>query len=423
MRQITQLANRIRIVTQEFKQRDSAAIGVWIAAGGRYEAQENKGVAHFLEHMAFKGSDKYSCDDTKQLIEGVGGNVNAFTAEEETCYYAKVPAKHLKQTFDVLSDITFFPKIMPKDVEKERAVILEEIKMYHDQPQYYVMELLEELLWPHHPLGQNLAGTMASVGGMSTAQLKTFQKAYYLPSNTVISACGPIKHEDIVQWVRTKLGRLNGPQGPDYIPARKIQEAPAVHLFHKSTEQMHLALGYLAYETNHKDYYALALLSIILGGNMSSRLFNEVREKRGLAYSIGSGVKSMNDTGAFIVRAGVDNAKIGAALELILKVLKSVAKNGIKSDEFKRAQEYYMGQFLLGLEDTMDQMLWMGAGVISQDKVKSLDDVIKKIKAVTLGDIKRVAAEILDPKRLNMAIVGPLTDAQQAQLRRHCQVD
>jgi len=423
MRHITELPNKIRIVTQEFKDRESVSIGVWVAAGGRYEGKENKGVAHFLEHMAFKGSAQYSCDEIKQLVEGVGGNLNAFTAEEETCYYAKVPANHFKETFDILADISFFPKIAPKDLEKERTVILEEIKMYHDLPQYHVGELLEQLLWPDHPLGQSLAGTSSSVGEMSAAQLKDFKKAYYVPANTVISACGSMKHEELVALVRAKLGKLTGPAGPAFIPARRNQDRPSVRLHHKQTEQMHLALGYLAYETNHKDYYVLALLSIILGGNMSSRLFNEVREKRGLAYSVSSGIKSLHDTGVFMVRAGVDNTKIVGALDLILKVLGQIAAGGVKEDEFSRAQEYYMGQFLLGLEDTMDQMLWMGGGVISNDKVKSMADVIKRIKAVTRSDIKRVAKEILDPRRLNLAIIGPMSEEQQKQLGALAAVD
>jgi len=417
MRHITQLPNNIRVVTKDLKDRDSAAIGIWVAAGGRYETKVNKGVAHFLEHMAFKGSQGYSCDAIKQLIEGVGGNINAFTSEEETCYYAKVPAPHLQRSFNVLADICFFPKIAAKDLEKERAVILEEIKMYHDLPQYYVGELLEALLWPDHPLGQSLSGTAQTVGAMSVAHLRDFQKTHYVPANTVISACGSIQHEELVGMVVGKLGKLSGPAAPAYIPARLALDKPALHLYHKQTEQMHLALGYLAYETNHKDYYVLALLSIILGGNMSSRLFNELREKRGLAYSVSSGLKSLNDTGVFMVRAGVDNNKIVDALALILKVLGSVAARGVQTDEFKRAQEYYMGQFLLGLEDTMDYMLWMGGAVISQDKVKTMSDVIKKIKAVTRSDIKRVAAEILDPQRLNVAIIGPMSDAQQKQLR------
>jgi predicted Zn-dependent peptidase len=417
MRRLTTLPNKIRIVSREFKDRESASIGVWVAAGGRYENKLNKGVAHFMEHMAFKGSAQYSCEEVKQLVEGVGGNINAFTAEEETCYYAKVPQHHFKKTFDILADITFYPKLAPQDLEKERAVILEEIKMYHDLPQYYVTELLEELLWPDHPLGQSLAGTPESVGEMSVARVKDFQRFHYLPANTVISACGPIKHEELVKLVAAKLGKLKGPQGPSYIPARQTQDKPAAHLHVKATEQMHLALGYLAYETNHKDYYVLALLSIILGGNMSSRLFDEVREKRGLAYSISSGIKSLNDTGVFMVRAGVDNAKITAALDLVLKVFAKISSAGVKADEFRRAQEYYLGQFLLGLEDTMDQMLWMGAGVISHDQVRSMADVVKKIKAVTPAAIKRVARDILDPRRLNLAIIGPMSDVQQKELR------
>jgi predicted Zn-dependent peptidase len=417
MRRITQLPNKIRIVTQEFKDRDSASIGIWLAAGGRYEDKANKGVAHFLEHMAFKGSAKYSCDEIKQLVEGVGGNINAFTAEEETCYYAKVPSNHLKETFDVLADISFFPKITPKDIEKERAVILEEIKMYHDLPQYHVGELLEGLLWPDHPLGQGLAGTSKSVGAMTAAHLRDFKKNHYVPANTVISACGSVKHEELLALVSAKLGKLTGTLASPCLPARRTQDKPALHLHTKSTEQMHLAMGYLAYETNHKDYYVLALLSIIIGGNMSSRLFNELREKRGLAYSVSSGMKSLNDTGGFIIRAGVENSKIVDALKLILKVLAKLTANGVKEDEFKRAQEYYMGQFLLGLEDTMDQMLWMGGVIISNDQVKSMGDVIKKIKAVTRADIKRVAREILNPQKLNVAIIGPMSIDQQKQIQ------
>jgi predicted Zn-dependent peptidase len=252
---------------------------------------------------------------------------------------------------------------------------------------------------------------------MSIDQLRHFQKTYYIPANTVISACGSIKHEELVSMVRAKLGKVEASLGLSFIPARRTQEKPGIRLYSKQTEQMHLALGYLAYEINHKDYYALSLMSIILGGNMSSRLFNEVREKRGLAYSISSGMKSLNDTGVFMVSAGVDNTKITGALDLILKVLARITANGVTEDEFKRAQEYYMGQFLLGLEDTMSQMLWMGGCIVSNDQVKSMSDVIKKIKAVTRADIKRVAKEILDPHKLNVAIIGPMSDEQQKQLK------
>ncbi len=416
MRKITVLPNKIRIVTQELKDRDSVSIGVWFAAGGRYEQDGNKGAAHFLEHMAFKGSQKYSCEEVKQLVEGVGGALNAFTGEEETCYYAKVPARYLAQTFDVLSDISVFPKIIKKDMEKEKTVILEEIKMYHDLPQYYVGELLEALLWPDHPLGKSLAGNMKTVSEMDVADLKEFHQRLYCAQNIVVSACGNVKHDDLVRLVRKKLHRLRPTQAVTYLPARKDQLRPAVNLYYKETEQMHLALGYLAYETNHPDYYALAMLSIILGGNMSSRLFNEVREKRGLAYSVNSGLKSLDDTGVFMVRAGVDNNKIVPAVELILKVISGIAK-GVNADEFKRAKDYYIGQFSLGLEDTMDHMIWMGAVVLSNDTAKSPQQVIDKITKVQIRDIIRVAKIVLDPKRVNMAIIGPMTEPQQKQLK------
>jgi predicted Zn-dependent peptidase len=327
-----------------------------------------------------------------------------------------VPARYLSQTFDVLSDISVYPKLMKKDLDKEKTVILEEIKMYHDLPQYYVGELLEALLWPDHPLGQSLAGSMKTVSEMNVSDLKDFHQHFYSAQNIVVSACGNVKHNALVEMVQKKLHALKASQAMTYLPARKDQHKPAVNLYYKDTEQMHLALGYLAYENNHPDYYALALLSIILGGNMSSRLFTEVREKRGLAYSVNTGLKSLDDTGVFIVRAGVDNTKIVPAVELILKVLSSVTRR-IDADEFKRAKEYYMGQFSLGLEDTMDHMIWMGAVVLSNDQAKTPEMVIERISKVQIKDVIRVAKQVLDPKRLNMAIIGPMTEEQQKQLK------
>lgn len=417
MRRITQLPNRIRIVSEQLKDRDSASIGIWFAAGGRYENADNKGVAHFLEHMAFKGSRKYSCEEIKQTVEGVGGSLNAFTGEEETCYYAKVPARHLACAFDVLADISFFPTIARKDLEKERTVILEEIKMYRDLPQYHVGELLEALLWPKHPLGESLAGTPHTVGNLQPADLHAFHKQLYAPQNVVVAACGQVDHDALAALVRSKLGKLKAGNKTAFIPARRDQSKPSAHLHHKNTEQMHLALGYLAYETNHPDYYVLALLSIILGGNMSSRLFNEVREKRGLAYSISCGIKALDDTGIFMVRAGVDNTKIAPALDVVLKVFQKTAQQGVGADEFKRARDYYLGQSLLGLEDTLDHMLWVGGVVLSNDQVKTMKDVVARINAVRPADIRRVARHVLAPNRLNVALIGPLTEPQEKELR------
>lgn len=414
----SELNNGITVVSQAFKDRESVALGIWVNAGGRYEDARIKGAAHFFEHMAFKGSRKYSCTEIKEKIEGVGGALNAFTAEEQTCFFAKVPRKHFAQTFDILADIVFFPNIEKKDLEKERTVILEEIKMYHDLPQHRVMELLDGLLWPDHPLGQNLAGTPDSVGKMGVQDLRTFHQQYYVPSRVVVSVCGAVDHGSVASAVARKLKMVSGQSGRSFVPAKDLQEGPKTAFFRKDIEQMHVALGALGLHTNHPDLYALGLMNVILGGNMSSRLFNEVREKRGLAYAISSGAKSLHDTGLVMVRAGVDNTKILAAVEVILKELAKIGRNGVSQDELKRAKDYFMGQFLLALEDTMDHMLWIGETVISRDRVKSPSDVVREIKKVKSSDIQRIAREIFNPRRLNLSVVGPLTDAQENELRR-----
>jgi predicted Zn-dependent peptidase len=417
MYQKTQLKNHITVVSQEFKDRESVAIGIWVGTGGRYEDDRVKGAAHFFEHMAFKGSRKYSCSEIKEKVEGVGGALNAFTAEEQTCFFAKVPRKHFSQTFDILADIVFFPNLDKKDMEKERGVILEEIKMYHDLPQFRVMELLDGLLWPGHPLGKSLAGTPESVGGMSVADLRDFHSKYYIPSNVVVSVCGRLSHKEVVALVSKKLGRAAEKKESRFVPAANDQTQPRVNFMRKDTEQMHAALGALSFPTNHDDLYVSGIMSVILGGNMSSRLFNEVREKRGLAYAISSGTKSLDDTGVFMIRAGVDNKKIVSSVEVILKELAKVRKNGVTQDEFKRAKDYFLGQFLLGLEDTLDNMLWIGETVISRDRVKSPENVVEAVNKIKLADIQRVANIILDPKRMNLAVVGPLSDGQQDDLR------
>lgn len=417
MYQKTILPNKLRIVTHHMKERDSVSVGLLIGTGGRYENDQNKGAAHFLEHILFKGSKNYSCEEIKELIEGVGGALNAFTSEESTCYFAKIPSKHLNRTFDILADMVIHPLINKKDVDKERTVILEEIKMYHDVPQYFVLELLDELLWPNHPLGKNLAGTFESVGGMTPVDLKQFHQHYYFPRNIVIGACGHLEHQNFVHLVQKKLTGLNFLENLSFLSVRENQKTAQVKFFRKEIEQMHLALGMFGLPLEHKDKYALNLLNVILGGNMSSRLFTEVREKRGLAYSISTSIKSLKDTGLFMVRAGVDNKKIIGATELILKELKKIRRIPVKPEELTRAKDYFLGQILLGLEDTLDHMLWMGESVMILDRVRSLKEIIKEVNQIKLADIQRVANDILKEKHFNLALVGPLTKHQEKDIK------
>lgn len=417
MYEIDRLPNGLRLISQEMSDRHSASIGIWVGVGGRFEEGAVKGATHFLEHIVFKGSDLYGCEEIKAKVEGVGGTLNAFTTEEQTCFYAKVPSRHLIQSFDVLADMVFFPKIRTVDVTKEKTVILEEIKMYHDLPQYFVLELLDGLLWPDHPLGGQLAGTLETVSGLTAKDLRRFHKQFYLPENVVISVCGSFDRKKFLSAVKKKLGKVEGELQNSYQPVDQTQDKPRAHFFRKEIEQMHLALGMPGYDENHPDRYALGLLSIILGGNMSSRLFVQVREKKGLAYSIGSCHKTMHDTGVFMIRAGVDNLKIVEAVAVILRELKKIRLKGITSDEFQRAKDYMIGQIQLGLEDTMEQMLWIGEAMIARDKGRTVKDVVGALKKVKIADVQRVAKSILNDKRYNLALVGPITDEQEKELR------
>lgn len=412
----TVLPNNLRVITREMKDRDSVSLGVWIGAGGRHENEKNKGAAHFLEHILFKGSEKYSCDEIKELIEGVGGTLNAFTGEEYTCYFAKIPAKHLNRTFDILSDMVFYPRIAKEDVDKERTVILEEIKMYHDQPQHHVIELLEELMWPGHPLGMNLAGTSESVGNLSEKDLRLFHDTSYSLKNIVVAASGRLKHNALVDLVRKKAKAYHVSNQPDCLKAGNSQGRSKVKFYKKDIEQMHLALGAFGLESDHKDRHAYGLLNIILGGNMSSRLFDEVREKRGLAYAIGSSAKSLKDTGILMVRAGVDNKKVVEALDVILKELDKIKKTPVSKSEFIRAKDYYLGQILLGLEDTLEHMFWIGESLVSLNKTRTLKQILSEVQKVTVADIKRVAGGIFRENNINVSVVGPLTDDQEKAL-------
>lgn len=412
----TTLPNGLRIITHNIKDRSSIAIGIWVGVGGRYEEDKIKGAAHFLEHIVFKGSKRYKCEEIKENIEGVGGTLNAFTSEEQTCYYAKIPSKHLNQTFDILADMAFFPKISSADVMKEKTVILEEIKMYHDLPQYFVLELLDGLIWPDHPLGKNLAGTEGSVSSLTPKDLKTFHQRHYSPNNIVVAACGNLSHQRVVGLVKAKLSKLKEEGDTSYVSAVNVQNKPRAQFFKKDIEQMHLALGVQGYDELDVRKYAASLLSVILGGNMSSRLFSEVREKRGLAYSISSNFKTLHDTGLFLIRAGVDNQKIVGAVNIILKELNKLKRFEVSQSEFKRGKDYVLGQLELGLEDTMEHMLWIGESLVARNKTLSTKQIFKIFEQIKRSDIKRIAQELFVKDKLNLAIVGPLQKEQEQKI-------
>jgi len=407
------LNNGLKVITHFMPKACSSSLGIWIKTGGRYESAENKGIAHFLEHLLFKGTKKYSCRQIKEEIEGKGGHLNGFTSEELTCYLVKLPSQYLNLALEILADMVLNPLLKDQDIEKERSVILEEIKMYKDQPQSYVYELLDALLWPNQALGEPVIGTFDSVNKIKREDLLKFKENYYQPQNMIISACGYLKHKDLIKKIKKIFPSLRRQSINKFLPAQEKQTKPQLKIFPKDTEQTHLALGFHGFSRIHPLRFALGLLHVILGANMSSRLFNEVREKKGLAYEIGTGLKYFQDTGAFIVHAGIDNQKINAAVDLILKELKKIKKELISQDEFRRAKEFYLGQLLLSLEDTLDHMLWIGESTATLDRVYSYKDILKEINRLSRQDIKNVAQYLFKEEKLNLALIGPLEDKSE----------
>ncbi|MBM3243266.1 MAG: insulinase family protein [Candidatus Omnitrophica bacterium] len=401
------LKNGLKVVMHHMPKRQSLSVGIFIKVGGRYENMVNKGTAHFLEHLLFKGSKNYSCRMIKESIEGVGGSLNGFTSEELTCYLVKIPSIYSARALNILSDMVIRPTLSEVEIKKERGVILEEIKMYRDLPQSYVYELLDELLWPRQPLGAPIIGTINSLAKTGRRELASFKEKYYNASNMVISVAGDIDEVSLNKSINKIFASLPKRDTNVFSRAKKREEGVRVKLFHKDTEQTHMALGFNALRRDHDLRHALGLLHIALGANMSSRLFNEIREKRGLAYEIGTIVKRFYDTGAFLVHAGIDNRKVPETIALIIKELARTKHTLISEGEFSRAKEFYIGQLKLGLEDTMEHMLWIGETTATLNKVYSLEDIVSEVNRVKRKDLLKVAQIIFNENNLSLSLIGP----------------
>ncbi len=407
------LGNGLTVITHRMPSLSSVAIGIWIGAGGRYETKRENGISHFLEHLLFKGTKKRSCQQLKQAIEGVGGSFNGFTSEEATCYLVKVVNKYAPIGLDILTDMVRNPLLKDVDVEKERKVIIQEIKMYEDLPSYYVHEIFDGLLWPHHPLGRNISGTLKSISAIKRKDLFDYWGKYYRAKNIVLAVVGNFKAKNIRELAEHHLSKVGEGSRQRFLPAKKGKDSPGIKLSFKKTEQVHLCLGGKGFSRNHPDRYGLGILATILGGNMSSRLFREVREKRSLAYEIRAESKQYHDTGAFVVSAGVAPGKTKETLRVILKELKRVKESKVTEGEMKRAKEFLIGQLLLGLEDSSTYMLWLGGQQITEGKIRSLKEVKSKINKVTREDIKRIATALFREENLNLAIIGPLKNEEE----------
>jgi predicted Zn-dependent peptidase len=414
------LSNGTGIVSRPMPHAQSVAVGLWVHAGGRYEPPQLAGVSHFLEHLLFKGTRRRSCEALKQEIEGVGGTLNGFTAEEFTCYMAKVPQRYARRALAVLTDMVRHPTLTPRDVDKEREVILEEIRMYEDSPGQLIHDLFNQLLWPDHPLGRLLSGTIDSVRRISRADVVHYWRRLYQPRSLLIACAGAMSPEALIQQARWQLSTLKPLPIRRFARAPRPRRGPQVRVWKKETEQVHLCAGTYALPRTHPDRFALELLHVVLGANMSSRLFREVREKRGLAYEVATHIKRFHDTGAFVVSAGCDAGKLPTTVQTIFTELGRIARRPIARAELRRAKDYYTGQLIMGLEDTMDHMLWMGEQAVTVGRVARPEQLLAHLAKVGVRDIQRVARQLFVSPRMHLAVVGPLAEPEMSRLSAMC---
>jgi len=409
------LDNGLKVAAQPMKHMESVAIGVWIRAGGRYEDKTNNGISHLLEHLLFKGTEKRDMMTIKQEIEGRGGTFNGFTSEEHTCYLVKVLSKDASLGLDILSDMVLHPKLAEEEMAKEKNVIIEEINMYKDIPSHYVHEILAEMMWPDQPLGLPLAGTVDSVKSLTRERLLAYRDTYYRPANMLVIAAGHIEEGELVGFSKEFFKTVPSEKSPKFNKVTLDQREPCLRLTSKDTEQTHIALGLQAVDRFSPEKHVLSILNVLLGANMSSRLFHIVRDEMALCYEISSSIRRYEDCGAFVVSAGVDHKRISKALEVILKELSRIKSEPVSADELRRAKEYYKGQLLFALEDTASHMLWLGEKLVSGEKDFSVKTILDKIDAVTAEDLMRMGNKMFRDDNLNLSIIGPLKDDAEAR--------
>ncbi len=389
----------------------STSVGWWVGIGGRHERAEESGLSHFLEHLLFKGTKTHTARQISAAVEGVGGYLNAFTTEDHTCYYAKAGAPHFKRVSDVLGDMMLNSQFAPCEIEREREVIREEILMYRDQPAQHVQELLTSTMWPGHPLGRALTGTVETIGKLGRPQITAFHTKHYSAANTVVTVAGPIPHAEVVAVFTPSLSRLPRGRRPRFQRTPTLPARPSVGLHSHDTEQTHLAMGFHAWGRRDEQRFALKLLSVILGENMSSRLFQKLRERHGICYSVTSGMVALEDTGALQISAGLEHGKLERALRLILKEFSALGERGPTRAELKMAQDYTIGQTLMGLESTTNQMMWMGESMLGYGAVLCPAEAERRILAITRADVQAVAQKCQQRGRLGIAVVGPEDDS------------
>jgi predicted Zn-dependent peptidase len=405
----------LRLITESMPHVRSVSIGVWLMRGSRHETNEQSGIAHFVEHMLFKGTATRTAEDIAQAIDSIGGQLDAFTAKEYASYYIKVLDEHLPLAVDLLSDIVMNPRFAEDELEREKKVILEEIKMVEDTPDDLVHELFTQHFWEGHPLGRPILGTKDTVESFTPEVLREYFGAAYAAPNLIVSAAGNIDHAPVRELVNRAFQNLprSAPQYSDAVP----RVVPQVVVRSKELEQSHLCLGTGSYPQNHDDRYVSYIMNTVLGGSMSSRLFQNVREKRGLAYAVFSGLSAYRDTGNITIYAGCANEAVTEVVDLCVDELRTMKNTLVPDAELRRAKDHLKGSLMLSLENTASRMSHLARQEIYFDRHFGLDETLAGVERVSSDDVQRVARDLFANGSLAATVLGPSpAEVTRAQL-------
>ena len=403
----TTLDNGLRVITSPMPHTRSVAVSIYVGAGSRYETSPEAGISHFIEHLCFKGTQKRPNSQlVSETIDGVGGVLNAATDREYTVYYAKVARPHLEIAIDVLTDLVQSPLFDAKEMEKERKVVQEELASVADSPGQQADLMLDEMLWPGQPLGWDIGGTEESVGALTREMVLDYAHRQYVPNNMVVSVAGNVHEDEVMELLGSSLAAMGAGLPQSWFPATDGQTEPACRMLSKRTEQTHIALGMQALPLGHPDRYAIDLLSVLFGESMSSRLFMELRERLGLCYDVNSYVSHFLDAGSFGLYAAVDPTNGPKTVAALMAELRRLV-DGIPEEELTKARELAKGRLLLRMEDTRSVSGWLGGQEMLTRSIRSAEDVVERLDAVTPEDLRRVVDTILKREKLNLAVVGP----------------
>lgn len=409
-----QLKNGLTLLQVPIPGAKSVLVDIFVKVGSRHEDRRINGISHFLEHLFFKGSKKFpTAHALSHALDAIGAEYNANTGKEHTQYYIKAAKKHFRFIFETLADVLQNPIFAAAEIEREKGVIIEEINMYEDTPMRHVEDVLEEVMWPGHPLGRNIAGSKEIVRKITRQDILAYVKTFYQPQNLIIAVAGSFRSAELEKLVNRYWSRIPKKKSPAWLKVRKTQKSSAIRIEDKKTEQYHLALGFRSYDYNHPDYIPHLVLGAILGGGMSSRLFIEVRERRGLAYYVRATPANYQDTGNFVIQAGLRLNALNDALKIVMQEITKLKTELVQTKELTKVKEYLKGTLTLSLEDSGALLSWYLEQTAFRKKILEPDEAFAFIDRVSAKDLQRVAKDIFREVNLNLGIVGPKTEEKK----------